>query len=266
MYDDYEKKVRLLAANIHDFETINGQICPKCNGGIHHDRDFSITKTPTEIRFICFRAKCGYRGIIRTNSNEPHKPPKQKTGNPYLDYLYKLDTKTKLYLQTRFALYDTSMYRLDKLGRVFIPVIGIEGYQIAWLARTYKELSTYSGPKAVVYWDSVYKLKNDFSFFSGKDTKVYLVEDHISARRIKEVTGADAVALLGVEVTQELVVELYKLGYKDIVVALDANAWNKASTFARKYNLFGVRMITWDSELDPKDMSTEELREAFRVD
>jgi len=244
----------------HDVGTYNQEDCPKCNGGHKKEKDLSVTKTHSHLKWICFRASCGFKGIVDHRSGKPleTQQPRVKRPRPYTKptEVYKGN-----YLQNSFGVATRTLWnKQDK--RILMPVVSSKGSVIGHIARGYKALGwSGEGPKTITYTNT---LDEPFMHFASLTTeRMVLVEDWVSAEKVSQL--CPAVALLGTHMSYKDVLHLKNVGIRDLVVALDADAWNKYSGWHNQFRLF-FRSLTfkmWSSQLDPKDMSEEELREVF---
>lgn len=264
MNDD---QVRLLASGISTGETRNGMSCPECSG-VTNDKAFSITRTAAnEIKFICFRATCGYKGHISTsnvhamckNNAKPVDLPKP------LEY-YDLSKRTRTQLIMRYP--NLPMEFIDSCKeekyRILIPIRDRWGRIVGHNRRGYKWFKDFYGPKSITDWQEDPYIKSDFSWINKSDV-VYIVEDQLSAACISNITGASCLALLGSHVSNNLIAILkQQYGCTEIKVALDQDAWAKAAKIEKKFRLLGVSSMQWESGLDPKDMPADELKEVFK--
>jgi hypothetical protein len=255
-------EVKLLGASLVDGETKNSLVCPKCGGGLNHDRSFSITRVGSTLKYICFRVKCGYRGVVgsKADSLGTKIPKAENRINLYTKEIFQLPEGGREWLLTRYPVMPEAY--LARAGfsyeddRVLYPLTDRHGNRAGWVARCYEEGVT---PKTITYWESEDKVRGDFTFFKQGEL-TYLVEDVISASALGGI-GLSAIALLGTNVSDELVTEAWNP--HGIYLALDKDALPKALKYEKKFRLMGVKVKVWDSHHDPKDMSPEELREVF---
>ena len=267
-FDELANKVKLLSAAIPEGQTANGLSCPKCRGGIHNDRAFSVTRTAGELKFICYRASCGFSGVIDSQgcrgTPRKNKPPQIKI----------LETKAlskmaEKYLRKKFdGLSDTFFSQCRSLvtdDGIAMPVRTPRGERYGYMARKYTALgwSGY-GQKNIIYSEAPEYVRGDFTHCRRNSKTVFIVEDQVSADCVHNVVGLDTYALLGTHIAENIILALLSLGYKQLVIAFDEDAWGKANKFKQRFGLFGIDVMTWKSGLDPKDMNREELNEVFK--
>lgn len=274
-----EHAARLMAASLNVGESLNAQECPNCGGGLRNDKSFSITRTDeTTLKFICFRAKCGWKGSINSThvtthdgGYNPHQRNLTTTAGRRLPVTYRRLRRTqRANLLARFPaisyLHDVGWDR--KRDRIVFPIRNFFNEIVGEVARYYpwlaKQQHTGYMPKSLVaiYKDGANKI--DFTCAMDQTPRVYLVEDAVSARCIKNVTGVDTISLNGTRIDKNTLQDI-KFGgkYKEIVIALDKDAWVNALAIEKKYRLLDVKVIQWESGLDPKDMTPDEVHEVF---
>jgi len=254
-------EVRLMGAAMVGLETANGLVCPKCKGGQHHDKAFSITKTHSHLKFICYRASCGFKGTVDHRSGtytEGPTKPKQET------QVYRGPTErlTETYLADTFGVSDSCVRWAENTKRVLLPVTGIDHTFLGWVARGYKVLGwDGSGPKTINY---NHQTDVPFMHFPKEPSdSVVLVEDWVSAEAVGQYHPS--CAILGTHLSPEKAHYLASQGIKTLYLAFDEDAWHKYAKVHSQYSLLfdDIVGITWDSGLDPKDMCPEDLKNIF---
>jgi hypothetical protein len=247
-----------LAAQVADNSTMNGLVCPTCNGGTNNDRSLCITKEGGQIKWICFRAKCGYRGVVGDNPNNvsslvaPAKPVTQFMGESYA-----LSMSGQAVLQELYGLTVQEMgdIRWCNMGYLF----HIRDYYHRITGECTKRGAGTNGRKSMVYGE-----RGQMHYENPHDgDTVVIVEDMLSAKRVGR--HAPCVALLGTNMSHQQAIELAG-NYKRAVFMLDEDAWSKSVNMATKYNSFflgGTGFMMWESGLDPKDMSDAALVEVL---
>lgn len=259
-------EIKAQALDLGIGESANGLVCPKCGGGIHKDKAFSITRTEAGLVFTCFRAKCQYRGFIPSIPSA--LPPRSRR------------TRTKKFDHTTTEIPDDiielicSTYSLtpQDLDDMFyapdVEQVGLElcdprGYIRGYMTRRLP--GDLRKPKTMIY-----PTREDYVslYYAGEfpihASSIVLVEDIWGAKRVNNILPAGA--LLGTHLSEDAVKELLAIGINQVYLALDADAWVKAITMQSKYGIYfkrGITILTWDSQLDPKDMSGEEFDEVF---
>jgi len=251
----------LMTYDSHDGGTYNQQSCPKCNDGVRNEPAMSVTKTHSHLKWICFHASCGFKGIV------DHRSGKVLKNNPVTSKIPKPYRKSTVifkgeYLKEKFGVTTPTLWN-EETKRVLFPVKAFTGEVVGYVARGYPELGwKLDGPKTITYTNT---LDIPFIHFPpGLADKMVLVEDWVSAERL---AGADipSVALLGTHISHRDALYLREAGIEHLVVAFDADAWNKYHNIRQQYGLL-FKTLTfkmWPSKVDPKDMSDNELLEIF---
>jgi hypothetical protein len=138
-------------------------------------------------------------------------------------------------------------------GRLVMPLLNTGGEAYGYVAR---KLDTQYGPKALTMCGA-----NEGSWYpcEGSD-ELIIVEDQLSALRASEFMNA--VALLGVNVTDAMIKEIKKTGYSAVFLALDADAFPTAIKLAHKLrNFFKVKVIKLDCDI--KDMTDQAIADVM---
>lgn len=264
LYND----VKVLALSLADGCTDSSSECPKC----HSDKAFSVTRDGNQLKFICFRASCHFRGVIDSttgksmyNFEAPKKPVKLFTGE--LDFLTGVEIR---YLSDKFLI-KPELLQLIRWGvedeRVYFPQYTIQGKVHGYIARMYPDLTWMSNKGAKAYWKPVRATVPALLFPNmgvlaevRKQKRVMLVEDYPSALRINSQLGIPCCCLGGTNLYDPVISSLIELGVEEVYIMLDADAVHKAVKMkAATALLFDVTIIPLMGP-DPKDLSEEELK------
>lgn len=137
-------------------------------------------------------------------------------------------------------------------GRATLPVLTLAGELDGCTMRSFdgakpKSLS-HTEPDALAWYRN-----------RGSDELV-VVEDQLSA--IVASKYVNAVALLGTNFNQARATEIRKAKFGKVMLALDADAFDKAVSYVRKYRTY-LPMNLLRIDKDIKDMNDEEVRELF---
>ena len=241
--------------------------CPICRAS--HERSLSIRRTEKGLVYKCFRNSCGARGfinskgkIIRQQGNFQEK----KLSNRYEGKTYLLSDRAKEFLKRKFYLTDSvlSSFRETEEGDVMLPMRNELGIRYGWVNRRWKGLyGKDRTPKSINYYDDRSGTTLHFACSTHPivDT-ISIVEDIVSAERIGKYTPC--AALIGTTLRKDDAVLLRKLGVRELVIILDADANATSMKIQRQYELLFDRAISVQrpvKEPDPKDMTPRELWE-----
>lgn len=264
--------VKELALSLPDGHTDSKSQCPKCES----DKAFSLTRDGNVLKFICFRASCGFRGIIDSTTGQTLRdyeaPVKQvKLFNGELDFLNddEIDYLAGLFhiapdllLKIRWGIYDK---------RVYYPQYTIDGRVMGYIARYYPDLNhgiPLRGAKA--YWKPTLAITPALLFPNMEvlknvrnEGRVVLVEDYPSCLRINSQLGIPCCCLGGTNLYDTVISSLIQLGVEQVIILLDADAVHKAVKMKRATELLFDVVVIPLTGCDPKDMSEDELAQLF---
>jgi len=150
----------------------------------------------------------------------------------------------------------------EKRGMVMYPVLDHLGKRLGYVQRHYAALNGWwNGPKAM---NIIEDTSSPWCHFPAKqeitDT-IYIVEDLPSAEAMRKYVPV--CALLGTNVTDEVLGLLLKIGVRKLNICLDNDALAKSAKLKRKFALTFDEVNVIFVDKDPKDMTTTELKEKF---
>lgn len=265
--------VKEIALTLPDGCTDSKSKCPDCLS----NKAFSVTREGNVLKFICFRASCGFKGIIDSSTGDfvsEYKPTgdKLKLFTGELDFLNDGEVD---YLASLFRIVPDLLLKIrwglrDK--RVYYPQYLADGRVMGYIARYYPELNfdiPLRGAKA--YWKPVFDFPPPLLFTDlnmllevRKQKKVVLVEDYPSALRIISQLGIPCCCLGGTNLYGAVIGSLIELGVERVIIVLDADAVHKALKMKKALCLmFDVVIIPLTGK-DPKDMDEHELLNVFK--
>jgi hypothetical protein len=161
----------------------------------------------------------------------------------------------------QYGLDETDLLKLNAVWseyeqRLILPIYGDGNRLIAWQGRYFGNLEK---PK----WWGVGDLNNTYNIL-GKDSKLILCEDILSAYKVSKVSMA--MPLYGSHVGRERFLRLYKLfGYQfDIRIWLDKDKQSEAIKQAKLGQTLGLKCTTIITNLDPKEYTTKEIKEFLK--
>lgn len=272
-HSNYREAVIEQALSLPDGCGMRGE-CPKCSS----TGAFSISRTNSELLYICFSMHCNLKGVI-TSKGEDGRCLDQKvirqaklfTGTLSVLHEHEVDwlsdtfgIEPKLLTHCRFSEQDFRVYypQYDVLGR-------IHGY----IARHYPALEDGKPTKgAKAYWKQT--MQGDGGLlFPNMDVlaqvvatkRVCVVEDYPSTLRINSQMGLPTCCLGGTNIFDRHVSTMLALGVKELIILLDADAVTKAIKLKRSLSLaFDSVLVIPLLGADPKDMTTQELNLIFK--
>lgn len=162
---------------------------------------------------------------------------------------------------TEYGMYGIRWIPNEK--RLWVPIMRLSGAQIGGVKRS---LDPKVKPKSITHlWGAEHPLAAFYRCRSISKIKkaLWIVEDQFSA--IKAARNADAVALLGTNLSDTVIYEIIKADYADITVALDKDAKLKALQMVKELTgvFNSVRFEPLDKDI--KDMSAFEIYEIMRA-
>ncbi len=248
--------------------------CPECGG----TGAFSITRTNSELAYICFSASCKYRGVITSKSNNSSKLGQSVTRQRKLfnGTLTALESYEEDWLHATFNIdykWLTQVRFNPEDMRVYYPQYDISGRLHGYIARHYPKLDhnkPTKGAKAlwkVVKQGEVGLLFPSMSVLSQvvKLKRLCVVEDYPSMLRINSQLGIPTCCLGGTNIYESHTSTILTLDVRELIIILDADAITKAIKLKRSLSLaFDNVIVVPLTGVDPKDMTVEELNEVLK--
>lgn len=243
----------------------SGLLCPFCQGGSSGERSFSASRTYSGVLYSCHRAGCGEKGILDMLLLE-HKPrvmiPKKNpingmTFSPMPDDVRAM-LKAKYHINEHL-FYTSGIRWISSMRRIGIPIKRSTGISIGLTARS---VDPKDKPKSLIFLHAPDAVLGSFYMHDTRSSKIWIVEDQFSAMRISEYENV--VALLGSKLSESLVTELKRIGMNEIVVCLDADAFDKTVEIGIKYKGQFNHISIRKPKKDPKDMTSDELQKLIK--
>lgn len=244
--------------------------CPFCG----RKGRFSLTRKDDGVVYHCFSTNCGAAGFIPDHRGAASAPPRPQRNRRYIgDQLQPSNDDVKFFYE-RFGIEVQRRGDLPNSGwsigvtirgEYIFPIHDSDGLRVGEVIRQ----PTWEGcprqpvpgkPKALTYLDDKYLR---WSWHQERRTMVVLVEDQISAEKIRQCAGYASVALLGHTVNN---LQAYHSALRDasvVAIWLDKDVAPKAYEMNAKYGGLwrSSRVIVTDK--DPKDLADEEIREVL---
>lgn len=238
--------------------------CPYCMARKRTDdiaEKMYVVRELGTIKYTCFSASCGARGILADNTSAGRSNsgaafvPKRYTG-----VLGDLDKAKSL-----ISKYHISVVTAEHQGwreskdYLYMPVFNMHEAKIGECLKRISNDRT--KPKNLTYKLQDYPLLHFPRYMGTKpldDSAIVVVEDIISSIRVG--TLQDSAALLGTNLSFEMMMLLRATGKAKLLIFLDADATDKAFHYQRKYgHLMDVRVLPSERGYDPKDLTKVEL-------
>jgi hypothetical protein len=237
-----------------------------------------MSRINSEIRYICFSASCGLKGIITSKGGY----------TPDLDQ--KVIRHSKLFNGTLTALNrHEEDYLCDTFGieyewlsnvrfseqdmRIYFPQYDVMGRVFGYIARHYPTLDGGFNTKgAKAYWKQVIPGDPGLLFPNMavmaqvvEQGRVVVVEDYPSMLRINSQLGIPTCCLGGTNIYANHLDTMIKMGVRELIILLDADAVVKAIKLKRGLSLaFDNVTVIPLTGADPKDMTHDELNLIFK--
>ena len=253
-------EIKLMTEHLAEDEQSELMVCPKCSGGASEEKSFTARKTASGVAFICYRASCGFKGLVKAKGSGllRYKEPKPKEPKPFTGDRSPLPDYAKSFLASKFPMgIDFFLERGVKYShfknRVLYPINNFRGERYGWVARWYPFVNTTTSAKSILYRDT-----DDVLHFATRPAeRMVIVEDWVSAERVGEVVPC--VAVLGADLSAQSVELLKSLGVKELTLCLDPDAIAKAVEIKDRLCLeFTITVLP--VKTDPKDMTPEEFK------
>lgn len=232
-------------------------LCPFCQAT--HEKSLSISRLPEGLFYRCFRVSCKEGGFIPspTFSSKSYISFKKK----FVPKEFKWDT-IKLPPQLEDMLYEKYTITKDEIringikyapeiDSLVMPIFNKMGYECGVATKVVNRDT--SRPKVVNYFFNDYSrlhYPQQGSRGRKQEEAIVIVEDILSSIRVNRY--ATAVSLLGTHMTPMQAKELAGIN-KNIIIALDPDATDKAIGMKRSYGLAFNSFKVVHLSCDPKD-------------
>lgn len=260
---DARDKVLLDYGSLVDGERLSGLVCPKCNGGVHRDRAFSVQRQGNYLLFMCFRASCGFRGRLTVGPSSSGSINSSAKPFPASTVIRRaIPTELEEALATKYSV-DIGMFDWAKWcytdsykgagPRVGMPILDPDGdiRGIVW--------RSHDGAKPKALTEAIKKGEMICWYRGRRHGKVLvIVEDQPSALRVAS-QGVDAVALCGTLLNLDRIYEIKAQGYDTVYLCLDADATQQAIAHAVAYKARLPALKIMELKDDIKDMDAEDF-------
>lgn len=258
-------------------QTLPNQICPVCGGGRTKRPTLAISRTLSGLAYICYRASCdtkgyvkGDRGLDTLSGSLRSINTRQSTPlNPYTGRHHPLTADDRRYFFARFGLDANAKIYARRDGRYVLPITSqlgrVVGYTLrvpVWggTPRCSRARTFTTKAKSLTYMHEAAAVM-DFGESLDSD-QLIIVEDQISRIKLNQ-HGYNAVALLGTHLSMDKAREIQQFKAKQVILALDEDATDKAFRVAKKFGLaWGDTRVVMMGQ-DVKDTDSDEFNHLF---
>jgi hypothetical protein len=259
------ENISLLWGDLHDGETVAGQLCPSCKGGITGERSFSISNKNGWLVWNCHRSSCGYKGSLAVAKHTTYgiatKVPECRgvVGRTILRQSEALAEANRQDLLERYGITEEHITKYElgwdtETNRLCLPVQDFFGNRLGVNLRALDNRQ----PKTKLHAED-----NAISWYLNINSPdIIIVEDQLSAIRASDYLTS--VALLGTHLNDERLQEIKRHAKGRVFLALDKDAWAKAVGYAIKYRSY-LKLELVKLEKDLKNCTDEELKEVLNV-
>lgn len=231
--------------------------CPEC-GGVD---SFSVTDINGYLVFNCYKASCGYKGkVVGSNLYEATASRLYEVKNSPSDNVFIVpDYWVRGIANNACAELLAKYYCLDAYHKNWFKC----GYDpkedriIIFITDSNMSVQGAIG-RILRPRKGVYKVKNYFvppvPFLCGVGSTLVIVEDVFSAISASRNDSYTGMAMLGTHFKKEYLTILKN--YERVVIALDADAKNKAIKIKKLLDYYCSNVSLWFLDKDIKDMET----------
>jgi len=240
--------------------------CPSCG---RKDK-MGITRTNDGILFHCFSSHCGRSGISGGASYDHGNNEVQQKARRYVGHTNGLTDEDRAFFLERFGISPRKMpMEMLRAGeRYFFPIRDFDGQQIGEVLRqpswSGEPIAPLAGvPRAAKAVTYIERDKPKLAWYRDwdqpNDKLVVIVEDPVSAMKIRQTTGYTGVALLGSSGGDQEFGSIADHSKNRTVLWLDPDMNSQAFQLAAKYGgIFNDLAVVLDVA-DPKDLTPAQI-------
>jgi hypothetical protein len=240
------------------------RVCPRCRGGLSREESLSLTVTErNEVKWICFRASCEFKGSKAHGAPVVGAPISRKRPVSFTGDLSMLTTAQEKTFHFMYGLTSSTLKRAwvhyaETEDRYSFAVVGPTGKVRGTILRSFGVKGP--KPKAMTYKTEV---EEPFIGWYGKGRQVVVVEDILSALKVSQ-AGARGVALNGTHLTLDMAREIADFADPPVVLALDKGTMPLQVVYRNKYDTVWDGTKIWQLDRDLKYETEESIKEALR--
>lgn len=270
-------ELRRLASDLAPGEQRAGLRCIFCGGGSSKEHSLSLSRiSDSEALYCCHRASCGKSGRVacwgfrlEPSEGSTNTADRRKQASPvYNGTVHNVASGWNAFLLQRYGLREEETTRagwgqdLDTGGLV-IPIFDRRAVRIGTELRKSYLSNVSVGPKTKLYFNETSNRPGWYRTITPGGP-VVLVEDAISALKVSR--HFSTVALFGTHLNHERLSDILEEGCRDIIIALDKDATEKAFNYQRKFGIYGnfkVAILENDLKYEDDDRINEIITKAI---
>lgn len=239
-------------------------VCPKCGGGESREQGcFAVSRSvPGRVHFICFRAKCSWKGTISAGTLVGGKieVPYEKRLKKFSRSVEDLNAIQIQWFRDKFGISpDDDVVWCDSLGMYAYQIRGPDGQLRGWQCRDYR-------PGAIIKASNYVHRDEPFISWYHPDERniggVVVVEDIPSARKMAS-CGVTSVSLLGTSIDFERAYEIAERCENFVILALDRGTLPKCIEYRNQYEALWGSVEIWQLDKDLKAVTRKRINEAL---
>lgn len=264
--------------SLADGESCAGELCPACKGGDTKEHTLSVSKDDGQIKWICHRASCRFRGVSGSyvrgseGSRTAQVDKRGMWGRELCRSASSIPNSIREELRLRYCITPQHLSKWkvgwdEQTERLVIPVLGPAQEELGAVVRSLNKEVT---PKAILHtekdalsWFMARKQQSERATISRTiptQSDIIIVEDQFSAIRASDFLSS--VALLGTHLNEERMEQIRLVNANRVFLALDSDAFDSTIRYCIRYRSL-LKMIPVKLDKDLKDLNDEQLREVL---
>lgn len=257
--------IKTLGKDLALYNTIT-TYCPACQDSRSnkYEKTLSVTRKLEGLLYICHRQSCKFNkgGIVSERIQgariiNPKEFVPKVLNRPLVPLSFYLWSKMIEQYDISLEECQVQGFKWDKYAnRLYMPVYDYRGYEIGGQAKASQKGIV---PKVIGYRHNDVPMLH-FPLGQEIGDSLVLVEDIFSAIKVSKTRPC--AALLGTNLIDGMMKQLLDMGIKTVYLMLDGDAIKKAIKIRhdKGYMFWRFFLVALSPELDPKDLSYEELQ------
>lgn len=270
---DLQSRVKLLATQLGQGQH-QQLLCPKCKGGHSGERTLSINVEGGRIKWLCFRAKCGFKGASGMTPSTANFPEiKQRA--PLLSPFENLPAAAVAILKSKYELtaadltWEGLRWTAMGKGRVAFPIkdrlCRTVGYTLRSFSGETPKTLTYLNDSGAVCMSFHAMGGNRFYTTQSKSSKgLVVLEDQLSAIKTTRYAPVDCCALLSTQLSTSKIDQLVQYKPRRVIFALDEDAKEIGAKYVRQLQGIIDNVSFMPLKKDLKDTPSQEITAMFK--